>query len=164
MCNCYSKIINSHRQTKNKPQIATSNIYIVPALPPFDNVSTTLLRRSTCQQTHTTIQFPKRVQDGATEGSHQSEFPRASQDHRIARYTEEMKFAPQLLLLADADHAPLVPVVAQFLQSVTRCDIGQLVHIRLGEDGTPPFFGSVHLSLAAVLFFPRPGEKRGRIQ
>ena len=33
----------SHKQTKNKPNIATSNIYIVPAFPPLPSVKTTLL-------------------------------------------------------------------------------------------------------------------------
>lgn len=58
-CDWYSKISNSHRQTKNTPQIATSNIYMVPALPPLDKVSTTLLGRSGCQYTNTAIQFRK---------------------------------------------------------------------------------------------------------
>ena len=44
-----------HRQIKNTPQIATSNIYIVPALPPFDNVSTTLLGRKSGQHTDIAI-------------------------------------------------------------------------------------------------------------
>ena len=140
----YSKIFNSHRQTKNKPQIATSNIYIVPALPPFDNVSTTLLGRSSRQHTDTAVQHPRdNWSSQANESSHQGEFPRASQDHRVACYAEEMELATQLLLLADAHHAALVPVIAQFLQSVSRGDVGGLVDVRLGEDG--PLFCSVHL-------------------
>ena len=54
-----------------------------------------------------------------------------------------MELATQLLLLANAGHALLVPVIAQFLQSVTGGDIGQLVDVRLGKDG--PLFGPVHL-------------------
>ena len=43
---------------KNAPQIATSNIYIVPAFPPLDNVNTTLLSRISRQHTDITSQFP----------------------------------------------------------------------------------------------------------
>ena len=58
-CDWDSNMFNSHRQTKNKPQIATSNMYMVPAFPPLDNVSTTLLGRSSCQHTHIATESPK---------------------------------------------------------------------------------------------------------
>ena len=93
--------------------MATSNIYIVPAFPPLDNVSTTLLGRRAGQHTDIAIQLPAgRVERGS---SHQGKFPRASQDHSIACYAEKLELAAQLLLLANAHHAALVPLIAQLL-------------------------------------------------
>lgn len=93
--------------------MATSNIYIVPAFPPLDNVSTTLLGRISRQHTDIFIQFQTGRVGRAS--SHQGKFPRATQDHSIACYTEKVELATQLLLLANAHHAAPVPLIAQLL-------------------------------------------------
>ena len=150
-------MIHRQRQTKNTPQITTSNIYIVPAFPPLDNVNTTLLGERPCQYGFLLCNSKQTQSGGWRASSHQGELPRTSQDHSIACYTEEVELATQLLLLADAHHAALVPLIAQLLQSVAGSDIGQFADIRLLKDEL--ILGSIH-SLAKRFFFWRP-EKKG---
>lgn len=74
--NLVLRILDSQRQVKNMPQIATSNIYIDPAFPPLPNVSTTLLCRR-CISTRRLRVNSERARIGPA-NSHQGKLPRAS--------------------------------------------------------------------------------------